>query len=514
MTILLAPTICDGEVFSSYVVHNGFMTMSSQLRTHYADSALLTQPKGIEKLVTAFPSLFGPSEDVYLRNTISPAFERMSSNPDRPVRLRVMHGIGAEGQRANGILPGHPTIDERFGVCIDCLSTDVNAFGQPFFRTDFIWRRIKTCAVHGSPIFEYCDICSTSWTRIAQIGPEDVCACRKSLRQRNSNAHSASIRMDFEIAKGWHRLLSPETASLLNERSLRYAANVGARSRNIVTSDHRVDWDRAFAIFDQTVISEYAAGLSFKLRQNSGQRFLAGTGLFSDPLHTVFGLVLLCGSWESVEEMAADTAATSEFQPPGVRAGRRGYTLTRGEKKYTQAEIALAVSKYVEAGKSHPHLSHHQRVRCVPYKVRGAATIDRLIAAGIDVPLNRQHPNWCKTQDERHEREVRELARRLLSADTPYRMSFCRLIRGVLSDSQSFGPESKGYPRTRSAAKELSESRETYVRRRLKHAIRSRAFGADGNAVDPDLMSDAEVKRRWEMERKRIRKNGGQREDT
>lgn len=249
-------------------------------------------------------------DDIIEQNTLFPCLSRFLGDADQGALIRH-HLVEPESKitRIVGLTATlAPTLNWAPGICLDCQSEDMRAYDHTIWRRDFLLPEVRWCGRHNAPIFSLCDACLRRFATGKHFDiPLSRCPCGRPLAIRAKTIH----RQERDVALGWQRLLDSEFAPYIGSREMGALANERAAGLGLI-DERQINWVRCQEFFESQRLRGFGNSIGFRLTGRPLENALLGKKCPRHPLHAIFLLVALYGSWHAVEESLLDRSAYLE----------------------------------------------------------------------------------------------------------------------------------------------------------------------------------------------------------
>lgn len=504
--VFLASSICKGEVFAGYVARHNLRALEPlhvQLLGRRNASLPWLLPTRLQEHVPILGDRVGSLESVLTNNTLVPGFNRFLSAAQSELMHR--HHIGTEvaGLTAKlGLMSSrHRDLARSVwgpAICLDCLEDDIAPTGDPFWRRDLLMRHIRVCPRHSTPVYDLCGTCLHGFSGSITLGaPRSRCVCGGPLKQRERHRGKTMERLEFSIARGWHRLLDADFAPHAQGQLI--AAIASQKAREIgVTKGRQVKWEQYTRTFMSPAIGKLGDSLRFPFKSRRVSGFLLGETTLRNPFHALFVLLAMFGSWEEIESvLSATTSAPDIFTPTARPAMHRNSPEDRARRLGQSIQLLPQTCQLYESLRStHPYLSHTGVRDQLPYMNALAATKGRLRAHGVHFPEG----DISQVLDASGAAHIERQAQTLIRAGVAYRLSRMRLLKDhPLRNSWQHKDVRARSPKTAAALKKHFETWAKFRRRLLPEKIRAGLVPGllPKQAGEVDNLTDEEVHALW-----------------
>ncbi|BEU27460.1 hypothetical protein [Paraburkholderia sp. 22B1P] len=304
--------IRDGEAFAAYLLRRGYYDEKRHRGSRRKHSWVLPS-----RLVHHAERLGLASADRLVdENTLVPVLYRFLSRSDEAKLIGHHLGepsLGITGMVGLTVSLG-PPLRWAPGICLCCMSDDMEMYGHTFWRRDFLLPEIRWCARHNAPLYRLCDPCTIRFGTGRKFDmPFYRCLCGRPLALRPTTVHSH----ERELAKGWQALLDSNFAPFIGSQEIAALTNSRARELGLVT-DEQVYEDRCDDYFGAQRLRALGKSIDFLFNSKPVANALLGQGCMRHPVHGIFLLVALFGNWRDVENLMISQSEYLEALDEGL----------------------------------------------------------------------------------------------------------------------------------------------------------------------------------------------------
>jgi hypothetical protein len=257
-------------------------------------------------------------DDIIDNNTLVPCLSRFLDTPDEAKLIQHHIGDPVRGiVKAVGLRASMGAAAHRWapGICLDCLADDLQTYGRSFWRRDFLLPEIRWCGRHDTPVYRLCASCIPRFGTGPKFEtPYDRCFCNRPLTLKATTVH----RYERDVARGWHKFLDSTFAPYVGFREISVLTTNKARELGLVEGNE-VHWHKCEAFFGSRRSRAFGTSIEFLFNDKSLEHALRGRRCLRHPVHAIFLLVALYGSWEAVEELIiSESERQEEYEYPSL----------------------------------------------------------------------------------------------------------------------------------------------------------------------------------------------------
>ncbi|WP_155768813.1 TniQ family protein [Burkholderia diffusa] len=505
--ILSLSSICEGEAFGGYLARHRYNTTGSQLEKLYGSRRTPWILSGqIAEHVRICGNHVGTLDKVLSYHTLITGFCRFLPPEDatrvheyhigKPIRS-IMPTVGLTANRGLGQVWSP-------GICMECLKEDISPTGQNYWRRDFLLSHIRYCSKHGTPIYDFCDVCVHGHrASYGLTAPDSKCLCGAHLIIRKQITTKPVARFELDIARGWSKLLDPKFCQNIQGYEILDLINQQAITLGIVDG-HKIKWDKFGKFFDTSTNFSLSNSIGLLFRSARILRVLLGKATLRNPIHAIFMLTTLFDGWDGAESAINSYVRSSQYFPNQDEAirgsrhekskGKTGNNNTNRRRPLT-AEICRT---YTKLKNKHPSLSHSNIVLLMGSP--SGVTIKALRELGVNAVPSRREAFAPPEQDSRMAKDIERRWMEMKNANVRYRITVNKLVHGQSKLSGLYRPGMcKRYPQAIAALEKYSETPAMRTRRILRLDILNGVVRCckPESADQLDHMSDHEVEKLW-----------------
>lgn len=475
-----ASSICTGEVLAGFVARHRLGALdapATQLLGAANRSLSWLMPTRLGEIVPAWGDCLGSLESVLANNTLLPGFNRFLS--PQHIELVRRHHTGTNIAGLISVL-GLTSLGSRRvvhhtwspGICLDCLKEDIAPTGDPFWRRDLVLQHVRVCPRHGTPVYDPCGTCFHGIRLSTTLRvPQRTCVCGAPLKPRERTRHKAIEQLEFDLARGWSRLLDSNFAPHAQGQLIAAVVCQKARELGVVKS-RSVKWQRFAQIFMNPTFGKLGDSLGFPFKCRRVAKFLLGDTSLRNPLHGLFVLLALFEKWETIESTLCTTSTAPDIAVAAPSSPRQQTNTTWRARALVQSIKLLPQTcrLYESLRNTHPYLTHAHIRALMPYQNALAATRERLRAHGVQFPEG----DFSRVQDASAAAHIERQVQLLMEAGVTYRRTKSRLLYGhPMAYTWKFDHVRARSPKTAAALEKYVETPAQLCRRLLPEQIRA-----------------------------------------
>ncbi len=347
----------------------------------------------------------GTIEEVIKHNTLIPLASRFIRPED--TESIVSHFIeGPRGGLASKVgMAGQASgwAKHRLLRCIKCLKEDIGSCGRPFWRRDHLLPGILFCGKHQMPLHIPCETClNYSRFRDRTLHAGHHCGCGLKPVPEALQLTAEQSEVEIELARVTSLLLDPSYMPTLDFQRVAKETSNAASEIGLLEG----------GILRHAISREYLSDSPFSspLRRTGFLDFsqfafgevIRGDTTLRHPIPAIAMLIALAGSWKKMEERSN---APSDAEAKAAKANNVQQVIAPAFVLERSADrIAEDIARYTELRVSRPELNHSQLRRRFGNAAQRYLTVERLLAAGVDVATTSN-----RTKDASDARIVEEL---------------------------------------------------------------------------------------------------------
>lgn len=416
-----------------------YFSRTSAIAFHNILTKTWYAPSGLERFIAPFQDVIGTFDDLIGYNTFLP-LQLRTATPDQATLIVSHHRHGiVEGIMAplgmNG--PNGGRFKVLPAVCPVCIEIDIASCGTPFWNRANLVPGLMFCSLHHCPLEVGCEECAVQRDHNLLHRPGQHCGCGLKPLPGVPNFSTAQQEHEMELHRVSKLLLDPEYMPEFSRDAIARAARLQCRVIGLPEpgANREEEIERFFLAHPMKSLLE-RVGVTSSLRKIKSPSSNARL-IYPNPLQTSALLMSLFASWSDVET-AVKAASTGETlqqtevaKEPALQSKMNFYT-KRFREKRRGAHKDEYTKRYIAIRKSHPDITHGSIMKRVGYDSHHVLKRAELIAAGVDVPAFRYDPKKCAEVDLKVSNHVVNTAVRLLSENTPARLTEALLLEGSI----------------------------------------------------------------------------------
>ncbi|MCP1174904.1 hypothetical protein [Ralstonia chuxiongensis] len=304
-------------------------------------------------------------------------------------------------------------------------------------------------------------------------------------------------RLEFSLARGWHRLLDADFAPHAQGQLIAAIASQKAREIGLVKG-RQVKWEKYTQTFMSPFMGRLGDGVRFPFKSRRVSAFLLGEPTLRNPFHALFVLLAMFGSWQEIESVLCATTSAPDISISATRPTKHRSS-AEDRVRWLAASINILPETcrlYESLRSTYPYLSHSAIRAQLPSMNALAASKERLSACGVQFP----EEDISQLLDATGAAHIEKQAQSLIRAGVAYRLSRMRLLKDhPLRNSWQHEDVRARSPKTAAALKEHLETWAMFRRRLLPEKIRSGLVPGllPKQAGEVDNFTDQEVHALW-----------------
>lgn len=262
-------------------------------------------------------------------------------------------------------------------------------------------------------------------------------------------------------------------------RGSEIAALTRAKAISLGLANSRtVDWKNFQVYFDHPILKAFGKDIAFPFRNETTRDMIRGKRSIRNPIHALFLLIALFGTWDAVEDAIQGPA--QNLPDESRKRRKKSYVQTKEanalywKEHYSESIKLLPQTSqlYEKLRNDNPELGHLAIRRLLPHPHGLAATRERLRKHGACPPPTEGDKEHAAAKDISAALHIERRRRELIQAGTKVRLSKSLLLWGHPLHGRINDPAVRARcPRTKAALEKYVETAEMRRRRVIRTEV-------------------------------------------